>query len=370
MQRRKLIKAVIVPEGRRLLTVLYLLPIAMTVVGLFFIFEASSVSAFRELGSSFYYIKQQAMWAVIGIGLMLIFSRFNYKNLYTLSVPALFISIITLMLVIVPHITNPVLGARRWISVAGFNFQPSEFTKLAMILYLSSWFLKKEKKRFMSFAVLMLFILALIMGQPDLGTATIIIGLSVCVYILAGEEIKYLFMSLPFGMAGLYFLISTSEYRMKRLLTFLNPSIDTQGISYHLNQILISLSAGGLLGRGFSESRQKYQFLPEAHTDSIFAIIGEETGFFGGVALILTYFYLLFVIYKVSRNCQDRFGQLLSGSVFSLVALHVVINLGGMTSLLPLTGVPLPFISYGGSNLLLFYILMGIVINIARKSKI
>ncbi len=370
MKKTRLLSRAITKTKQKLTSIIFFLPIALTTVGLFFIFEASSVSAFRELGDSFYYLKRQGVLFVVGIVLMIFFSRFNYKHLYKLAIPALIAAILALILVIIPHITNPVLGARRWISIAGFTFQPTEFTKLAMILYLASWFLKKEKGRFLSFAGLLAFMVALIMSQPDLGTTTIIVMLSVCMYILAGEDLKYLFLSSPFAFGALFLLIQTSPYRMRRLLTFLNPSHDTQGISYHLNQILISLSAGGLLGRGFSESRQKYQFLPEAHTDSIFAIIGEETGFIGALAIIIAYMYLLYALYRVARNCPDRFGQLLSSAVFCLVSLHVVINLSGMVSLLPLTGVPLPFVSYGGSNLLVFYILMGIVLNIARKNNL
>ena len=367
MKRTKILKATITLAENKLTSVLFFLPIALSIVGLFFIFEASSVSAFRELGDSFYFLKRQALLTVAGIGLMVFFSRFHYKHLYNLAFPALLASIIALIIVIIPHITNPIAGARRWISIGWFNFQPAEFTKLAMILYLSSWFMRREKQRFVSFAVLMIFMIALIMGQPDLGTATIIVLLSICMYVLAGEEIKYLFLAFPFGVAGLFILIKSSPYRMKRLLTFLNPSVDTQGISYHLNQILISLSAGGLFGRGFSESRQKYQFLPEAHTDSIFAIIGEETGFFGALGLICAYMYLLYALYRVAARCPDRYGKLVSSAIFCLVALHIVINLCGMVNLLPLTGVPLPFLSYGGSNLLVLYIMMGIVINIARR---
>ena len=370
MKKRKILKSTISFVSNRLSRTLFIMPIVLTIAGLFFIFEASSVSAFRQLGDSFYFLKRQLVFFVVGIGLMVFFSKLNYKKLYNLAIPALFISIVSLILVIIPHITDPVSGARRWISIAGFTFQPSEFTKLAMILYLSSWFVKKERERFISFAALMIFIILLIMGQPDLGTATIIVLLSVCMYILSGEDMKYLFASVPFGIAGLFFLIKTSEYRTKRFLTFLNPNLDIQGISYHLNQILISLSAGGLVGRGFSESRQKYQFLPEANTDSIFAIIGEEAGFIGGVTVIIAYMYLLYLLYKVVRACPDRFGQLLSAAVFALLALQVAINLSGMVNLLPLTGVPLPFISYGGSNLLVMYILMGVAINIGRRNNL
>lgn len=367
---KRTIKNSVNPKGNQLIKILFLLPISISIVGLFFIFEASSITAFREIGNSFHYFKLQTVWLSFGFVGLLFFSFFPYKRLYYFALPLLVVTIISLILVIIPHITNPVLGARRWISILGFNYQPAEFAKFTMILYLSSWFLYKEKKRFIPFMGLMIFMLALIMGQPDLGTATIIILLSVSLYFIAGENITYLIASVPFWLVGLFFIIRSSEYRWQRFLTFLHPSIDTQGISYHVNQIAISLSGGGLFGRGFSESRQKYQFLPEAHTDSIFAIIGEEIGFLGALAFIVAYAYLLFTLYKVSVRCKDRFGMLLSGAVFCVVSFQVLINLCGMVGLVPLTGVPLPFLSYGGSSLLVFYCLLGITINIARTNHI
>lgn len=150
-------------------------------------------------------------------------------------------------------------------------------------------------------------------------------------------------------------------------MAFLNPDLDPLGIGYHINQIIISLNAGGLFGRGFGASRQKYEFLPEAHTDSIFAIIAEELGFVGAALIIALFIVLIFKSYQVAKNAKDRFGFLLSSSIFSLIAFQVVVNLAGMVNLLPLTGVPLPFISYGGSSLLVFFALMGILINVGKR---
>lgn len=210
--------------------------------------------------------------------------------------------------------------------------------------------------------------IGLVMMQPDLGTSIIIFSLFISIYFLSGEKLKYLYGLLPIALVGIVGLILASPYRLRRLMSFLDPKADPQGVSYHINQILISLSSGGIFGRGFSNSRQKYQFLPEAHTDSIFAIIGEEVGFIGSVLLIMVYLLLLYSLYQVAVHSKDRFGFLLTGSILTLMSLHAVINLGGMTAIMPLTGVPLPFISYGGSSLVIFYSLMGIVISVARRN--
>jgi len=275
-----------------------------------------------------------------------------------------------LVAVLIPGVGSAALGAQRWINIFGYSFQPTEIAKFSIIIYLCSWFLHKEHGRFTSFLVLMGSIIGLIMIQPDLGTAIIIFTLFISIYYFSGENVAKLLSFLPFALGGILFLIYTSPYRLRRVQAFLDPNVDPEGVSYHLRQILISLSAGGIFGRGFSSSRQKYQFLPEAHTDSIFAIIGEEVGFIGSLAVIGIYIGFLLVLYRAAQQTHDRFGKLIIGSVFTVIGMQVIINLGGMVNLLPLTGIPLPFISYGGTSLLIFYSLMGVVINIARRNKI
>src|SRR3989338_2592174 len=268
-------------------TLLITFPLILTIIGLFFIFESSSVSAFRELGDSFYYMKRQLLNLVVAVGAFTFFAVFDYRKLYYLAFPLLIGTIISLIVVLVPGIGSHALGAQRWISIAGFNFQPTELAKFSIILYLSSWFLYKEKGRFVSFLLLMSTIIGLIMIQPDLGTAIIIFSLFVAIYYFSGENLRHLIGLSPFALIAIGFFVLTSPYRMKLISAFLNPNVDPEGVSYHIRQILISLSSGGIIGRGFSSSRQKYQFLPEAHTDSIFAIIGEEVGFIGSLILII-----------------------------------------------------------------------------------
>ena len=348
---------------------LYLFPLILAFIGLFFVFEASSVKGFSEYSDSFHFFKLQFVWIVSGFILMLVLSKFNYRNLYFLAFPLMLGTIVLLMLVLIPGIGTSAGGARRWIDLGIINFQPTEFAKFSAIIYLCSWFLNREKKRFASFVGLLSIVMFLIILQPDLGSAIIVFSISVIIYFLAGVQINYLLLFLPVSLAFFYLLINISPYRFRRLTAFLNPSSDPLGIGYHINQILISLSNGGLLGLGFGVSKQKYLYLPEAHTDSIFAIISEEFGFIGSFLLICAFLALLYKIYVVSYRSADRFGKYLSGGVLAYFGLQVIINLGGMVNLFPLTGVPLPFISYGGSNLLVSFALIGIIINIGSKQK-
>jgi len=348
---------------------IYLFVLALAFVGLFFVFEASSVRGFNEYSDSFHFFKLQVIWIVGGFFLMLIFSKFDYHKLYYLAFPLMLGTIVLLLLVLIPGVGSSAGGARRWIDLGIINFQPTEVAKFSIIIYLASWFLNRERKRFASFVGLLLILVFLIILQPDLGTAIIVFSISVIIYFLAGVQIHYLFLFVPFAALAFYFLINVSPYRFRRLTAFLNPSSDPLGIGYHINQILISLSNGGLFGLGFGISKQKYLYLPEAHTDSVFAIISEEFGFIGGFLLISAFLALLYKIYVVAYSAPDRFGKYLAGGILAYFGLQIIINLGGMVNLFPLTGVSLPLISYGGSNLLVSFSLIGIIINIAKKTK-
>lgn len=351
------------------LRVLFFLPIVLSLVGLFFVFESSSVKSFNEFGDSFHFFKLQAVWIILSTAAMIFFSFFDYKRLYQISLIFILITIVLLAIVLIPGIGHQAGGARRWLDFGVINFQPTELAKFSVIIYLASWFRQQEKRRFMSFLTLIGILMLLIILQPDMGTAIIVFFLSIIIYFLAGRELIYLILLIPSSIAGFFLLIKISPYRFRRLLGFFNPASDPLGITYHINQIIISLSNGGILGKGLGASRQKYMFLPEAHTDSIFAIIAEEFGFVGSLVLIALFLFLIYQIFKINNQTVDRFGKLLTGGIFAFFNLQIIINLAGMVKLLPLTGVPLPFISYGGSNLLVSFILIGILINIAKKSK-
>jgi len=347
---------------------IFFLPIILSLIGLFFVFESSSVKSFQEFNDSFHYFKLQSIWIGLGIAGMIFFSFFDYHNLYYLSFVFMLFNIVLLLFVLIPGVGFTAGGARRWIDLGMINLQPTELAKFSVIIYLSSWFTQRERRRFFSFLILLSMLVFLIILQPDMGTAIIIFLLSISIYFYAGIDLHYLIFLAPASILGFFMLIKISPYRFRRFTAFLNPQSDPLGIGYHINQILISLSAGGIFGQGIGTSRQKYLFLPEAHTDSIFAIIAEEFGFIGCIFLLVLFFSLIFNAYKITAHSQDRFGRLLAGGIFAFFNLQIIINLGSMVNIMPLTGVPLPFISYGGSNLLVSFALMGILLNIAKKS--
>ena len=357
------------PYRKKFLGWLFTIPVILSFVGLFFVFEASSVRSFQEFGDSFHFFKLQLMWVVLGLLAMIFFSFFDYHRLYYLSFFFILGAILLLFLVLLPDIGRQAGGARRWIDFGFFNLQPTELAKLSVIIYLSSWFMNRERKRFFSFIALLSILIFLIILQPDMGTAFIVFSLGIIIYFLAGIELWYLIFLFPVSFGVFLLLVKISPYRLRRLLAFFDPKLDPLGITYHISQILISLESGGLFGLGLGASRQKYLYLPEAHTDSIFAIIGEEFGFVGGALLIIIYMYLMYRIYQIVLHAPDRFGRLLAGGAFAFFNLQAIINLAGMVNILPLTGVPLSFISYGGSNLLVSFVLMGILINISKRVK-
>ncbi len=341
---------------------------ALTIFGLFMIYDASSYVAFRDFGDKYHYIKDQIYWVIIGFCALFAFSFFDYHKYYNLALPILLGAIFLLFLVFVPGLGIEALGAKRWINLGFFVLQPGEFIKLALTIYLSAWFSTKEKGRFLAFLLLIGLVILLVMLQPDMGTAVVILGEAVVLYFLSGGSILHLLGLLPIiGISGLG-LIMLEPYRAARLSTFLNPNQDLETTSYHLRQILIALGSGGLLGVGIGNSLQKYAYLPEATTDSIFAIAAEEIGFVGVLILILIMLFIIYRGFYIATRAKDNFGKLLAGGITSFIAIQTIVNLGAQTALLPLTGVPLPFISYGGSALVVNLVSIGILLNISRQS--
>lgn len=344
---------------------LLFLSVGLVLFGLIMIYNASSFEAFQVFGDKFYYVQNQAIWAFFGFLTLIFLSFFSYKNFRALALPMLIINTLLLIIVLIPGVGTQVLGARRWINIAGFSFQPSEFLKVTLTIYIAAWL--ENKRSVWPFVSVIFFLLVLIALQPDLGTAIVIVSTAFAVYFVSGGSLKRLLLFIGVALvSGLVFIFS-SEYRQSRILTFLNPSLDPLGKSYHVRQILIALGSGGLFGLGLGQSRQKYQYLPESTTDSIFAVIAEEVGFFGAGILIAFFLLLVYLGFKIARRSKDRFGQLLATGLASWIGIQALVNFGAMVSLVPLTGIPLPFISYGGSSLIAAMASIGILINIARN---
>ncbi|PIR79835.1 MAG: putative lipid II flippase FtsW [Candidatus Levybacteria bacterium CG10_big_fil_rev_8_21_14_0_10_35_13] len=347
---------------------LFISVVFLGIFGLFMIYDASSFVAFRDFSDKYHYVKEHSFWMIIGFLSLVFFSNLNYHRLYNLSVPLLIASILLLILVFIPPFSLKLLGARRWVDLGFFTIQPSEIVKLTLAIYLSAWFSTKEKGRFIAFLLLISVVLGLIFLQPDMGTAVIILVESVAIYFLSGANLLHLFILTPLALIAAIILAIAEPYRAARIATFLNFNQDIASTSYHVRQILIALGSGGLLGVGLGNSLQKYAYLPENATDSIFAIIAEEIGFVGSVFIISVFILLIWRGFVISQNARDLFGKLLAGGISTFIAAQVLINLSAQTALVPLTGIPLPFISYGGTALVINLSSIGILLNIKKQS--
>lgn len=340
----------------------------LTFFGLLMIYDASSFVAFRDFADKHRYIKDQVLWMILGFTGLFIFSLFDYHKLYNLSIILLGMAIVLLIAIFIPGLGISALGARRWIDAGFFVIQPAEFVKLSLAIYLAAWFSNKEKGRLIAFLLLMGLVMFLIMLQPDMGTAAIILTSALVVYFLEGASIIQFLIIIPIiTFLGLIF-IKLEPYRAARLATFLDPNQSLQTSSYHIKQILIALGMGGLTGVGLGNSLQKYAYLPEATTDSIFAIIAEEVGFLGSTTLIILFIVMTWRGFLIAMRAKDKFGKLLAAGITSFLAVQTLVNLGAQTVLIPLTGVPLPFISYGGSSLIVDLCAIGILLNISKQT--
>jgi len=340
----------------------------LTLFGLFMIYDASSFVAFRDFLDKYHYIKGQIFWVALGFMFLALFSYFDYHKLYNLSLPILVVALGLLILVFVPGIGIRLLGAHRWINTRFFLLQPAEFIKLALAIYLASWLSGKEKGRLMAFLLLLGLIILLVILEPDMGTAVVILSEALIVYFLSGGNLLYFMGIIPTAFVLGFILIKISPYRLKRLESFFNINESIQSSSYHVKQILIALGSGGIFGVGLSNSLQKYAYLPETTTDSIFAIIAEELGFVGATFVVIIFAAIIWRGFLIATKARDNFGKLLAGGITAFLAVQIIINLSAQTVLLPLTGIPLPFISYGGSALIVDLCSVGILLNISKQS--
>ena len=346
---------------------LFFLILTLTVLGFIAIADASAPQALSSFNDKYYFVKQQLVWGAIGIVVLLVASKIHYTFWEKMALPLFLISLLGLIIVLIPSIGQEALGARRWIFIGPVSIQPSEIVKLSLVLYLAKVYAKG--KRLISYFLPLVIVLALIMLQPDLGTALVIGGTAFMQIFVSGINPFYFLGTLTIGGIASFVLIMISDYRRDRLLTFLQQTRDPLGKSYHIRQILLALGSGGLLGVGLGESRQKYLFLPEAATDSIFAVIAEEVGFLGSLVLISLLAFFIIKGIKIAKKAPDNFSKLLAVGITSWIGLQIFLNLGSMVALVPLTGVPLPFISYGGSALTMILFAGGILLNISKYEK-
>lgn len=355
--------------------ILLTLVIVLVIFGLLMVYSASNVVALYKYNDRAYFIKRQLIFSVVGLLLMFIMMHVSIDKIIKSTNYIFIISVILLILVLIPGIGVLRGGARSWIGFGSFSIQPAEIIKVALILFLSKVIdkIKNSIHKFKMVIMLLLiivFIFGLIMLQPDFGTGLVIVGSSVLLMFCGGVKLKYFFILGGMGIFGLACLIISAPYRMERILAFLDPWSDPLGSGFQAIQALFSIAPSGLFGLGYNNSVQKHFFLPEPQNDFIFAIVCEELGLIGGIFLIGVFLFIIIRIIKMVYQIENTYYQLiLLGSASSLFV-QVFINLGVVIGLLPVTGITLPIISYGGSSLIFTLIMLGIVINISQYREV
>lgn len=340
--------------------------LALVFVGILIVYDASVVHSFRDYGDNYVYVRQQLIWVVLGILGMVGASIFPYQNLKILGQWMFWFSLGLLLAVLVPGLGVGAGGAHRWLNLGFVTIQPAEIIKLTSVIYLASVFEKKTEIRpFLLLVGGVTFVIGVL--QKDMGSALVYFLTCLLLYVISGARLKYIWWLLPSSLGAFLLFTLTSSYRQKRLLGFLDPFSDPQGYTYHIGQVLIALGSGGVFGLGLGQSKQKFEFIPEVSTDSIFAIVGEEFGFFGAMLMISLFSFLIYRGFVIAHDTSNRFGSLLAYGLVFWLAVQTLVNLGAMVSVIPLTGVPLPFVSYGGSALLSNMLAIGILLNISKN---
>ena len=345
----------------------------LVIFGIIILSNASLAISQENFGEPYYYLKHQ-LFNGLAVGLALFYAglKIDYKFWKKISLPLLILSIILLLMVFSDNFGFNRGVASRWLNFRGLMFQPAEIVKLFFIFYLAALFEKKKKnikdfhKGFVPFVVILGIISILVAVQPDIGTLGVIAAISIAIYFVAGASISHLFLICLAGTVALFTLVKTASYRMDRFWAFINPEIDPQGISYQINQALIAIGAGGFWGLGYGYGQQKIFYLPEVIGDSIFAIIAEELGFIGGVIIIFLFILLAIRGFTIAKNAPNKFAELTAFGITFWIIFQAFVNIASISGIVPMTGIPLPFISYGGTSLAFSLLGMGVLLNISK----
>lgn len=347
----------------------------IVLLGLVMLSSASSVISYNTYGDSYYLFKHQIFGLFIGIAAFWFFSKVDYQIWRKYALLMLAASIVLLLLVFIPGLSAGWGSSRSWINIFGYSLQPSELVKITFLLYLAAW-LEGRKKKLQEissglgpFLIILGVIAILMLLQPDMGTLTIIALTSMIVYFIGGGKVKHIVGIILLGFTALALMINIYPYQANRFKCLADPSFSPKGYCYQINQSLIAIGSGGVLGRGLGASRQKFYYLPEAQNDSIFPIFSEEAGLIFSVILILLYLALFHKGILIAKNAPDDFGKILAIGIVSWIVVQALINIGGMVNIMPMTGVPLPMISYGGSAMLAALGALGILNNISRQGR-
>ncbi len=351
--------------------------LVLSVIGLIAVYSSSYALGGAEFGDANYFVKRQGMFMVAGILLMLVMMRLDYHYLRRLSPLLMLGALVGLALVLVPGLGVTQNGAQSWIALGPLPpLQPSEFAKLAVIVYLAAWLAAKGDilhdvaLGVLPFVGMVGVVGALVILQPDLGTAIMIAAITGTLFFVAGARLFHVAVLVATGLFTLMVLILAGGYRMDRITAFLDAESDPTGVGFHAIQLLVAFGSGGFTGLGLGVSRQKFFYVPGSHTDGVLAILGEELGYIG-VSVVMALFVLLLVrIFVIARRSDHVFGSLIAMGVFAWIAFQMLINVGGVLRMMPLTGIPLPFVSYGGTSLLALYAAMGVLLGVSRYAAV
>ena len=341
--------------------------LCLSIFGLIMIYSASSIWSEYKFNNPYKYVINQGIFFIVGLIIMYIVSKINYRLYYKYSKIILWICIILLILVLIPGIGTVRNGSRSWFGIGPFGIQPSEFTKLALIIYTSKY-LTNHKKLY-PIMIVTLLIFGIIMLQPDFGTGTIIVMTIFGILFVNGMDISLIAKLGFIGIIGVIILILVAPYRLSRIMSFLNPWSDPLGSGFQIIQSMYAIGPGGLFGLGFGNSIQKHFYLPEPQTDFIFSIISEEFGFVGILIISILFITTIYSGIKIALSTKDKFGKNLAFGIIFGIGFQTILNLMVVVGLIPVTGVTLPFLSYGGSSLLISMLSIGILLNISRYEK-
>ncbi len=357
-------------------TWLFIAVTSLVAIGLVMIFSASSAQAYADHHDTAYYVKRQAIYLIVGLICAYGAYRVDYRKLRAFAPYALLLCIIGLLAVFVPHVGMTVAGARRWIGAGSFSLQPSEFAKLGLVVYLAAA-LSSRGDRITSLSrgliplCVPVFLTAmLVLIEPDIGTSSLLVFTAFAMFFAAGARIEHLLMVIAVTVPPAALAIMSSPYKRARIFAFLHPFKDAQNTGFHMVQSLLALGSGGLFGVGLGESRAKFFYLPEQYTDFIFSVLGEELGLIGTATVLILFGTLAYRSIRIAIAAPDKFGFFLATGCAALIVVQAFVNIAVVTSSWPVTGVPLPFISFGGSSLIVSLIAVALIINVGRHRRL
>lgn len=349
--------------------------LALLTIGMVMVYSSSAVKGYVQYDDPYHFLKMEVIWVGLGLAALAVTMRLDLQMIERFAKPALITAIVLLIMVKIPGIGRRVNGADRWIGLGPLSIQPSEVIKLAMVLVMAHllavqpYKIRSFRHGLLPILGLLGLIAGLIMLQPDLGTTLVIVGTSFFMMIAAGARVSHMLALGGTGLGLVIAAIAAAPYRMRRITAFLDPWADPSGKGYQTIQALLALGPGGLFGLGLGQSKQKFLYLPENHTDFIFAMIGEELGFVGASIVVLLFFLFAWRGFRVAMGAPDAFTGFLAVGVTAMVSIQAMINMGVVSGVLPVTGITLPFLSYGGTSLVFTMIGVGVLLNISRESR-